>query len=179
MEKNPPANAGDMRHRFDPCVGKIPGRRAWQPTPVLLPGNPIDRGAWWAAVHGVTQSQTRQKPLSTHAGFQHGVVPKGWSGQMRRRTISAKPSRWPAWCRMWPGVPPLRPSRLALGTITKEKRDILQKNLNFLTTQSQRIQIKGNQTGETAAVHMTLKKINIQNTQRTQRHRWENIKTHC
>ena len=26
------------RHRFKPWVGKIPWRRAWQPTPVLLPG---------------------------------------------------------------------------------------------------------------------------------------------
>ena len=26
------------RHRFDPCVGKIPQRRKWQPTPVFLPG---------------------------------------------------------------------------------------------------------------------------------------------
>ena len=33
--KNPPANAEDIR---DPWVGKIPFRRAWQPTPVLLPG---------------------------------------------------------------------------------------------------------------------------------------------
>ena len=24
--------------RFDPWVGKIPWRRAWQPTPVFLPG---------------------------------------------------------------------------------------------------------------------------------------------
>jgi len=24
--------------RFDPWVGKIPGRRKWQPTPVFLPG---------------------------------------------------------------------------------------------------------------------------------------------
>ena len=36
--KNPPANAGDMRRRFSPWVGKIPWRRAWQPTPVFLPG---------------------------------------------------------------------------------------------------------------------------------------------
>ena len=36
--KNPPANAGDVRrHGFDPWVGKIPWRRAWQPTPVFLP----------------------------------------------------------------------------------------------------------------------------------------------
>ena len=36
--KNPPANAGDTRHSFDPWVGKIPWRRAWQPTLVFLPG---------------------------------------------------------------------------------------------------------------------------------------------
>ena len=38
MVKNPPANAGDMRCRFDPWVGKIPWRRAWETTPVFLPG---------------------------------------------------------------------------------------------------------------------------------------------
>ena len=36
--KNPPANAGDMRRRFDPWLKKISWRRAWQPTPVFLPG---------------------------------------------------------------------------------------------------------------------------------------------
>ena len=36
--KNLPANAGDMRCRFDLWVGKVPWRRAWQPTPVFLPG---------------------------------------------------------------------------------------------------------------------------------------------
>ena len=35
---NTPANAGDKRDRFDPWVGKIPSRRAWQSTPVFLPG---------------------------------------------------------------------------------------------------------------------------------------------
>ena len=29
--------------------------------------NPVDRGAWWAAVHGVAQSQTQLKRLSMHA----------------------------------------------------------------------------------------------------------------
>ena len=28
--------------------------------------NPVDRGAWWAAVHGVAQSRTRLKRLSMH-----------------------------------------------------------------------------------------------------------------
>ena len=30
----------------------------WHPTPVLLPGKSIDRGALWAAVHGVAKSRT-------------------------------------------------------------------------------------------------------------------------
>ena len=29
--------------------------------------NPMDRGAWWAAVHGVARSQTQLKQLSMHA----------------------------------------------------------------------------------------------------------------
>jgi len=29
--------------------------------------NPVDRGAWWAAVHRVTQSWTKLKRLSMHA----------------------------------------------------------------------------------------------------------------
>ena len=29
--------------------------------------NPVDRGAWWAAVHRVAQSRTQLKRLSMHA----------------------------------------------------------------------------------------------------------------
>ena len=37
--KNPPANARDVKRcRFDPLVGNIPWRRAWQPILVFLPG---------------------------------------------------------------------------------------------------------------------------------------------
>ena len=36
--KNLPANAGDKRWGFDPCVGKIPWSRNWQFTLELLPG---------------------------------------------------------------------------------------------------------------------------------------------
>ena len=37
--KNPPANAEDIKTPvFNPWVGKIPWRRAWQPTAVFLPG---------------------------------------------------------------------------------------------------------------------------------------------
>ena len=40
-------------------------RRKWQPTPVFLPRESIDGEAWWAAVHGVAQSWTRLKRLSS------------------------------------------------------------------------------------------------------------------
>ena len=40
-------------------------RRKWQPTPVFLPGESQGRGAWWAAIYGVTQSRTRLKRLSS------------------------------------------------------------------------------------------------------------------
>ena len=33
-------------------------RRQWHPTPVLLPGKPMDGGAWKAVVHGVAEGQT-------------------------------------------------------------------------------------------------------------------------
>ena len=36
--KNPPASAGDIRDTINPWVGKIPCKRAWQSTPVFLPG---------------------------------------------------------------------------------------------------------------------------------------------
>ena len=40
MVKNPPANGADRREvgGFDPWVGKMPWRRAWQLTPVFLFG---------------------------------------------------------------------------------------------------------------------------------------------
>ena len=34
--------------------------------------NPVDRGAWWAAVHGVAQSRTQLKWLSMHACIGEG-----------------------------------------------------------------------------------------------------------
>ena len=43
--KNPSANAGDMRHGFDPWVEKIPWRRAWPPTPVFLLGESHGQGS--------------------------------------------------------------------------------------------------------------------------------------
>ena len=46
-------------------------RKKWQPTPVFLPGESQGRGAWWAAVYGVAQSQTRLKRLSSSSRHMH------------------------------------------------------------------------------------------------------------
>ena len=48
------------RPGFDPWVGKIPWRRKWQPTPVLLPGKSHgQRSLVSPTVHGVAKSRTR------------------------------------------------------------------------------------------------------------------------
>ena len=65
MVKNPAAKAGDLRDGFKPWVGKIPWRRAWQPTPVFLPGESHGQRSLGATVHRVTKSQTELKGLST------------------------------------------------------------------------------------------------------------------
>ena len=57
---------------FDPWVEKIPWRRAWQPTPVFLPGeNSLDRGARQATIHRVAKNWTWLKQLSMHTGSLH------------------------------------------------------------------------------------------------------------
>ena len=59
MGKNLPASVGDAGD-----VGSIPGSRRspeeghGNPLQCSCPENPMDRGAWQAAVHGVTKSQT-------------------------------------------------------------------------------------------------------------------------
>ena len=52
------------RCRLDCWVGKIPWRRAWQPTPVFLPEESMDRGAWQAAVHRIGKNRSWLKRLS-------------------------------------------------------------------------------------------------------------------
>ena len=62
--QDPLASAGRCkRHGFDPWVGKIPYRKAWQPTPVFLPGESHGERSLWAIVHRVAKSQTRLSNL--------------------------------------------------------------------------------------------------------------------
>ena len=66
--KSPPASAGDMRDAgMIPELERSPGEG--NPLQYACLGNPMDRGAWWTAVHGVTKCQTGLKRQSTHVGI--------------------------------------------------------------------------------------------------------------
>ena len=57
--KTRPANAGDIRDAgSNPGSGRSPGRGHGNPHQYSCLENPMDRGAWWAAVLRVAQSQT-------------------------------------------------------------------------------------------------------------------------
>ena len=67
--KDPLANVGDERD-----VGSIPGSGRshgvgnGNPLQYSCLGNPMDRGAWWALVHGVTNSWTQVSTHKTRVG---------------------------------------------------------------------------------------------------------------
>ena len=66
--KNLPANAGNIRDLGSiPGLGRSPGGGHGNPLQYSCLENLMDRGAWQATVHRVTQSQTLLKRLSTHA----------------------------------------------------------------------------------------------------------------
>ena len=50
MVKNPPANEGDTG--LIPGSGRSPGEQNVNPLQYSCLGNPMDRGACWATVHG-------------------------------------------------------------------------------------------------------------------------------
>ena len=57
MVKNLPTSAGDAV--LIPGSGRSPGEGNGTPLQRSCLGNPMDRGAWRAIVHGVAESQTR------------------------------------------------------------------------------------------------------------------------
>ena len=62
LVKNPPAIAGDIRDVHSiPGSGSSPGGGNVNPLQYASLENPVERGAWRAIVHGVTQSRTRLK----------------------------------------------------------------------------------------------------------------------
>ena len=52
--KNPPANAGDSGEEGSiPGWGRSPGKGNGKPLQYSCLENPMDRGDWWAKVHGI------------------------------------------------------------------------------------------------------------------------------
>ena len=73
--KNPPANAGDLKDAGSiPGLGRYPGKVNGNPPYSSCLRDPMDRGAWWATVHRVTQSWTWLKWLNMQL-----VDPVNWS----------------------------------------------------------------------------------------------------
>ena len=58
---------GDLRGTgLIPGSGRSPGGGRGNPLQYFCLENPLDRGAWWATVHGVANSWTRLKRLIMH-----------------------------------------------------------------------------------------------------------------
>ena len=66
MVRDTPANAGDIREAGSiPGLGRSPGGGCGNPLQYSCLENPMDRGAWRAAVHWVAES--RHNRALTHA----------------------------------------------------------------------------------------------------------------
>ena len=74
MVKNSPANAGDAGSI--PGLGRSPGEGNGNPLQYSYLGNPMDRGAWWATVHGVAKESdlTSRLTITITNGFVEFLV---------------------------------------------------------------------------------------------------------
>ena len=50
-----------------PGLGRSPGEQQGTPLQYSCLGNPTDRGAWWATVHGVAKSRTGLSTENEHS----------------------------------------------------------------------------------------------------------------
>ena len=86
--KESACNSGDPG--LIPWSGRSLGRGDGNPLHCSFLKNPMDRGAWWAAVHRVVQSQTRLKHLSIaqHKIYTHIYGLSWWLSSKESTTVS-------------------------------------------------------------------------------------------
>ena len=79
MVKNLPANVGDTG--LIPVLGRSPGEGNGNPLHYSCLENPMDRGAWWVIVHGVTKSWTRLSDFTFTVCSESSVMKIGTGGK--------------------------------------------------------------------------------------------------
>ena len=80
--KNLPDDAGNLRDVGSiPESGRSPGGGHGNPLQYSCLENPVDRGAWWAMVHRVTNCWTQLKRLGTHTQMLCSCIFKVPSGE--------------------------------------------------------------------------------------------------
>ena len=87
--KEPACNARDPG--LIPGLGRAPGGGHSNPFQYSCLENPMDRGAWWATVHGVTKSQTQLKSKTKVAA---GLVFLQPLLGLQMLPFSVEPSSW-------------------------------------------------------------------------------------
>ena len=76
LGKSPPANAGDIRDTSSiPGSGRSPGGGHGNPFQHSCLENPMDRGAWRAAVHGVAESDKTVMTMRAHTQPSLNIIP--------------------------------------------------------------------------------------------------------
>ena len=88
MGKNLPANAG--HEGSIPGSERSPGEGNGNSLQYSCLGNPIDRGAWQATVHGVTKSQTRLRTQQQRHVVCTQLTPSPWKCNPPNSTLKMK-----------------------------------------------------------------------------------------